>query len=86
MDRRADVFLATEASADGWMVKPIDSLRLRRMAKQLLAGESYFEGLPEPDPAPAGDPNSASDPDPDSAQDSAREPGQEAAVAAPAEG
>ena len=46
LDRHADVFLAGEARADGWMIKPIDSLRLRRMAKQLLAGDSYFEGLP----------------------------------------
>ena len=56
LDRHADVFLAGEARADGWMIKPIDSLRLRRMAKQLLGGDSYFEGLPEStDEEPAGD-------------------------------
>ncbi len=49
LDRHADVFLAGEARADGWLIKPLDSLRLRRMAKLLLAGESYFEGVPESD-------------------------------------
>lgn len=53
LDRTADVFLATHAAADGWMVKPIDSLRLRRMARQLLAGEGYFEAVPEPEPVDA---------------------------------
>ncbi len=45
LDREADVFLAGEAGADGWMVKPLDSLRLRNMAKRLLADEDYFEGV-----------------------------------------
>jgi len=43
LDRAVDVFLAQEASADGWLIKPIDSLRLRRMANALLAGETAFE-------------------------------------------
>lgn len=47
LDRHADVFLAQEARADGWMIKPLGSLRLRRMAKALLAGENHYEGLPE---------------------------------------
>jgi DNA-binding response OmpR family regulator len=47
LDRHADVFLAEEAGADGWLIKPLDSLRIRRLAKQLLAGESVFEGRPE---------------------------------------
>ncbi|MEM7274670.1 MAG: response regulator [Actinomycetota bacterium] len=47
LDRQADVFLAKEARADGWMVKPMGSLRLRRMAKRLLAGEPHYEGVPE---------------------------------------
>ncbi|MDH3295476.1 MAG: response regulator [Acidimicrobiia bacterium] len=45
LDREADVFLAQQARADGWLIKPIDSLRLRRAAKRLLAGESVFEGV-----------------------------------------
>ena len=45
LDRHADVFLAQQSRADGWLIKPIDSLRLRRTAKRLMAGESVFEGL-----------------------------------------
>lgn len=45
LDRAADVFLAHDSEADGWLVKPLDPLRLRRLAKQLLAGESVFEGV-----------------------------------------
>ena len=43
LDRSVDAFLAQEAKADGWLIKPIDSLRLRRMTTALLAGESSFE-------------------------------------------
>lgn len=48
LDRAADVFLAREAGADGWLVKPLDSLRLRRLSKRLLAGETVFEGVSTP--------------------------------------
>ena len=30
LDRRPDVFLARRSGAEGWMVKPLDPLRLRR--------------------------------------------------------
>lgn len=43
LDRSVDTFLAQEAGADGWLIKPVDSLRLRRMANALLAGEQSFE-------------------------------------------
>lgn len=43
LDRAVDVFLAQEVGAEGWIVKPIDSLRLRRMATLLLAGENSRE-------------------------------------------
>lgn len=45
LDRSADVFLAQEAGADGWLVKPLDALRLRRLTMQLLAGNTLFEGV-----------------------------------------
>jgi len=45
LDRAADVFLGHGSEADGWLVKPLDPLRLRRLAKKLMAGESVFEGL-----------------------------------------
>ncbi len=43
LDREADVFLAKRSDADGWLIKPIDSFRLRRAARALLAGDSYEE-------------------------------------------
>lgn len=45
LDRSVDVFMAQESRADGWLIKPIDSLRLRRLAKELLAGGSLHEGV-----------------------------------------
>jgi DNA-binding response OmpR family regulator len=37
LDREADRWLASEAKADGELVKPIDAFRLRRAATALLA-------------------------------------------------
>jgi DNA-binding response OmpR family regulator len=45
LDREADVFLGSEARADGWLVKPLDSLRLRRMAATLLDGGQLYEAI-----------------------------------------
>lgn len=45
LDRAADTFVATRAEADGWLVKPLDALRVRRAAEQLLGGGTYTEGL-----------------------------------------
>ena len=45
LDRDVDAFLANRAEADGWLVKPIDSFRLRRAATALLAGDRYEEGM-----------------------------------------
>lgn len=52
LDRQADVFLARRSDADGWLVKPLDALRLRRAADALLAGGDYHEGVPEGAPEP----------------------------------
>jgi DNA-binding NarL/FixJ family response regulator len=41
LDRRADVFLARRARAEGFIVKPLDPIRLRRAADALLAGGTY---------------------------------------------
>ena len=38
LDRRADVFLARRSGAEGWLVKPLDPLRIRRAVDALLAG------------------------------------------------
>jgi DNA-binding response OmpR family regulator len=43
LDRPADVPLARRWAVDGWLIKPLDSFRLRRAAKALRAGESYEE-------------------------------------------
>jgi DNA-binding response OmpR family regulator len=48
LDRVADVFLAQRCDADGWMLKPLDSLRIRRATKALLAGRTWHEGVPAP--------------------------------------
>ncbi|MFN2506634.1 MAG: response regulator transcription factor [Acidimicrobiales bacterium] len=41
LDRRADVFLARRALADGWVVKPLDPMRLSRAIHTVLAGGRY---------------------------------------------
>ena len=43
LDREADTFLAKEAGADGWLVKPLDPTRLGRAAEAIEGGEQYFE-------------------------------------------
>ncbi len=43
LDRRADVFLARRADADGWLVKPLDPIRLRRAVGELLEGRPYHD-------------------------------------------
>lgn len=46
LDRDADRWIARQANADGWLIKPLDSFRLRRAALAAIAGESVFEGEP----------------------------------------
>jgi DNA-binding response OmpR family regulator len=41
LDRRPDVFLARRSEADGWLVKPLDPIRLRRAITALLEGGRY---------------------------------------------
>ena len=43
LDRRADVFLAERSGVQGWVVKPVDPLRLARAVRRLLAGETYYD-------------------------------------------
>ncbi len=43
LDRSADVFLARRSDADGWVIKPLDSFKLRRAARTLLDGGDYHE-------------------------------------------
>jgi len=48
LDRRADVFLARRSQAEGWLVKPLDALRLRRAITALLAGGTYHDDAYRP--------------------------------------
>ena len=43
LDRRADVFLARGADAEGWVLKPLDPIRLRRAVAALLEGGTYHD-------------------------------------------
>jgi len=42
---------ARRAGAEGWLIKPLDSLRLRRAATTIMGGGTIFEGLPADTPA-----------------------------------
>jgi DNA-binding NarL/FixJ family response regulator len=46
LDRDADIFLARRSECDGWLIKPLDSFRLRRAVQTVLASGTYTEGLP----------------------------------------
>lgn len=50
LDRTADVFLARRARADGWLIKPLDALRLGRAARSVLDGGTHVEGRTESRP------------------------------------
>ena len=54
MDRRADVFLARRSEAEGWVVKPLDPLRLGRAIKTVLAGGTYEDSAYRPVTIPLG--------------------------------
>jgi DNA-binding response OmpR family regulator len=58
LDRRADVFIARRMDAEGWLVKPLDPIRLRRAINALLEGGTYFDEsyspLPVQVPIPTG--------------------------------
>ncbi len=57
LDRRADVFLARRSNADGWVVKPLDPIRLGRAIRSLLAGGTYEDAAYRPptvSPEPGG--------------------------------
>jgi DNA-binding response OmpR family regulator len=48
LDRSADVFLAQRPGAEGWLIKPLDAIRMRRAVRTILAGGTVQEGVPEP--------------------------------------
>jgi CheY-like chemotaxis protein len=54
LDRRPDVFLARRSGAEGWLVKPLDPLRVRRATRALLDGGTYFDESYQPVPVLVG--------------------------------
>lgn len=52
LDRRADVFLARRAQAEGWVVKPLDPMRLRRAVNAVLAGGIFEDDAYRPPTVP----------------------------------
>lgn len=48
LDRRADVFLARRSEAEGYVVKPLDPLRLGRAITALLRGGTYEDAAYRP--------------------------------------
>ena len=50
LDRRPDVFLARRSGAEGWLVKPLDPMRIRKAVTALLAGGTYHDDAHTPSP------------------------------------
>ena len=50
LDRRPDVHLAKRSGAEGWLVKPLDPLRLRKAIRAILDGGDYFDDSYQPVP------------------------------------
>lgn len=50
LDRRPDVFLARRSGVPGWILKPLDPIRIRRATTALLLGGTWYDTswLPEP--------------------------------------
>jgi CheY-like chemotaxis protein len=57
LDRQADVHLARRSGAEGWIVKPLDALRLQRAAAAVAAGMPWPGAAPVmPAPEPLDEP------------------------------
>ena len=50
LDRRADVFLARRCGVEGWLVKPLDPIRVRRAVRAILDGGTYEDDTYLPSP------------------------------------
>ena len=49
LDREADVHMARRSGANGWIIKPLDALRLRKAVNAIVAGGCFAEGVPVPE-------------------------------------
>lgn len=54
LDRRPDVFLARRSGAEGWLLKPLDPIRLRKAAYELMVGRTYHDQAFKPEPVLGG--------------------------------
>lgn len=54
LDRRPDVFLARRSGAEGWLVKPLDPIRLHRATTALMDGATYEDDSYRPEPVLVG--------------------------------
>ena len=86
LDRAADIFLARRAGAEGWLVKPLDSLRLSRAARTVLKGGTVYEGLPPVQLAPTAEPANEVAGDGDAPPDAGGQPAAEGVGAESARG
>jgi DNA-binding response OmpR family regulator len=59
LDRRPDVFLARRSQANGWLVKPIDALRLRKAMTAVIGGGTYQDEAYRPVTVVAGSADTA---------------------------
>lgn len=50
LDRRPDVFMARRSGADGWILKPLDPIRIRTAVAALLAGGTWHDASFSPHP------------------------------------
>jgi DNA-binding response OmpR family regulator len=50
LDRRPDVFLAKRSDAEGWIVKPLDPIRLRKATTALIDGGTFHDESFQPVP------------------------------------
>jgi DNA-binding NarL/FixJ family response regulator len=48
LDRRADVFLARRSAAEGFLVKPLDPIRVRHAVTAVLDGGTYEDNAHRP--------------------------------------
>ena len=51
LDREVDVHMARRSGANGWIIKPLDALRLRRAVDAVVNGGCYAEGIAAPETA-----------------------------------
>jgi len=50
LDRRPDVFLAKRSGAEGWIVKPLDPIRLRKATTAVVEGGTFHDESFQPVP------------------------------------